>query len=144
MKQLATTSHSPLAVPFQDGTPFCAFGDASGFRHDTTKLKDHTFVAEIWGSSSWDHWPVGWVNSQGHTVDAESLKLYPNHFSTMGMDFFALPNEVVEAGIYYSLLGVAGHNLEEARSVARRWLEKGEAETCDPTSVSGFPPVFHP
>jgi hypothetical protein len=141
-KELDDSPGVVMAVPFADGTPFCIFGDASGYQHDYTKLKDHTFVAEIWGSSCWDHWPIGWLNSQGHPVDENSLKLYPNHFSPMGMDFFALPNEVEERGGYYSLIGVAGGTLEEARTVARRWLEKGEAAIENPDGIADFPATF--
>ncbi len=131
-----------LADTMADGSPFCVFGDASGFRHDYTKLKDHTFVQEIWGSMSWDHWPIGWVNSQGHEVDANTLKLYPNAFSTLGMDFFALPDTEEVRGVYYSLIGVAGHDLEPARSAARKWLGKGEAAIAnDPDSGADLPGV---
>jgi hypothetical protein len=125
-----------LVLPLVDGAPFCIFGDASGYRHDYTRLKEHTFPGEGngWGSSCWDHWPIGWLNSQGHGVDAASLQRYPNHFSPAGMDFFALPNEESARGIYYSLLGVAGENLEAVRQVARRWLEKGESAMANPDS----------
>ena len=90
---------------------------------------------EIWGSSQWDHWPIGWLNSQGHNVTRETLPLYPGHFSPIGMDFFALPNEVEEQGIYYSLYGVGGHDLEAVRTLARQWLEK--LLICAP-SAAGF------
>jgi hypothetical protein len=132
-----------MADTMVDGSLFCVFGDASGFRHDYTKLKDHTFVQEIWGSMSWDHWPIGWVNSQGHEVDENSLKLYPNAFSTLGMDFFALPDTEEERGVYYSLIGVAGRDLEPARSAARKWLEKGQARIANnPDSGADLPPAF--
>jgi len=99
-------------------------------------------VQEIWGSMSWDHWPIGWVNSQGHEVDASTLKLYPNAFSTLGMDFFALPDTEEVRGVYYSLIGVAGHDLEPARAAARKWLEKGEAVIAhDPDSGADLPAV---
>ncbi len=133
-----------MADTMVDGSPFCVFGDASGFRHDYTKLKDHTFVQEIWGSMSWDHWPIGWANSQGHEVNADSLKLYPNAFSTLGMDFFALPDPEEERGVYYSLIGVAGQDLEPARAAARKWLEKGEGGIADnPDSGADLPATFH-
>jgi hypothetical protein len=132
-----------MAVNFMDGSPFCAFGDPSGFRHDYTKLKDHTFVQEIWGSMSWDHWPIGWANSQGHEVNADSLKLYPNAFSPFGMDFFALPDTEEERGAYYSLIGVASHDLQLARVVARKWLEKGERGIANnPDSGADLPATF--
>ena len=129
-----------LAVPFLDGTPYCIFGDASGFRHDYTNLKDHTFVAEIWGSSCWDHWPIGWLNSQGHPVDATSLRSYPNHFSPMGLDFFALPDKEEERGVYYSLLGVAGSDLGPTRDLARKWLETGAAAITNPDTLRTLRP----
>lgn len=127
-----------LALPMNEGWPFCVFGDASGFRHDYTRLKEHTFTAEIWGSTCWDHWPIGWVNSQGHVMDEKSFRLYPNCFSPMGMDFFALPNEIEEQGIYYSLYGI-GVDAEAIRGVARRWLEKGTAALVQPDSIADLP-----
>ena len=42
------------------------------------------------------------------------------------MDFFALPNEEAEKGVFYSLMGVGGNNMEEIRSLANIWLTKGE------------------
>lgn len=131
-----------LAIPMAGGTPFCAFGDASGYRHDYTKLKEHTFGAEIWGSSCWDHWPIGWLNSQGHPVDESSLKLYPNHFSPLGMDFFALANEEVARGTFYSLYGVAGNDWEALRKTVRQWLEKGESAVAGPNSAADLPGVW--
>lgn len=123
-----------LALPLRGGTPFCIFGDSSGFASRTTRLKEHSFPdtgGMDWGSSSWDHWPVGWINSQGHAVDAESLAKYPNHFSPAGMDLFALKNQDVERGVYYSLIGVArGNDFEAIRTIARMWLDN-----FDPTQV---------
>jgi hypothetical protein len=95
-----------------------------------------------WVSSSWDHWPVGWLNSQGHEVDAASLARYPNHFSPMGMDFFALPNEESERGVFYSLIGVGGSDLEQIRKAGRAWLEMGPSRITQPTSAATLPSVF--
>jgi hypothetical protein len=130
-----------MAVPMVSGTPFCAFGDASGFRHDYTNLKEHTHAGIGWVGKSWDHWPIGWLNSQGHVMDESTLPFYPNHFSPMGMDFFPLSDEESERGMYYSLLGVAGENLDVVRSVARQWLEQG-AGTANPDLVGNLPQVF--
>ena len=66
------------------------------------------------------------MNSQGHDVDKDSIKKYPNCFSPAGMDFFALPNEEAEKGVFYSLIGVGVDNMEAIRSVANTWLKKGE------------------
>ena len=128
-KDLDDAAGVALVVPMQDGSPFCVFGDASGFRHDFTRIKEHSFTdTKGWGwvSKSWDHWPIGWLNSQAHAVDAESLKKYPNHFSPAGMDFWDLPNKESERGVFYSLIGIVGDDLEEVRTIARKWLNKGE------------------
>jgi len=131
-----------FVIPFREGAAFCIYGDASGFRHDFTHLKEHTFPdtqGNSWASSSWDHWPIGWLNSQAHPVDAETLPLYPNHFSPAGMDFYALPNEIEEQGIYYSLYGIGGGDMEAIRTLARRWLEKGPAAIVKPNSIADLP-----
>lgn len=134
-KDLDDAAGVALIVPMQGGSPFCIFGDASGFRHDFTRIKEHSFRdTKCWGwvSKSWDHWPIGWLNSQAHAVDAESLKKYPNHFSPAGMDFWDLPNKESARGVFYSLIGVAGDDLEEVRTIARRWLNQGETGIASP------------
>ena len=149
-KNLQDSRGNVYAIPMTAGSPFCVFGDASGYNHQWTKLKDHTFLGwtpvagavEIWGSSSWDHWPVGWLNSQAHPVDADSLKKYPNHFSVFGMDFFALPNQEVASSVFYSLYGVGGTSLEPARQAARAWLDKGEEGISNPDSGADLPEVW--
>ncbi|MDB6124920.1 MAG: hypothetical protein JWQ71_3913 [Pedosphaera sp.] len=123
-----------LVVPLQEGAPFCVMGDAGGFGHEFTRIKEHTHkdTGGIgWESHSWDHWPIGWLNSQGSDVNADSLKKYPNHFSPAGMDMFALPNEQVEKREFYSLIGVGGKDLETVRKMARRWLDLGEKGVGD-------------
>ncbi|MHB0957894.1 MAG: hypothetical protein ACYC0X_19280 [Pirellulaceae bacterium] len=133
-----------MAIPLSDGTPFCAFGDSSGFRHDYTRIKDLTYTAEAWGSICWDHWPIGWLNSQAHVVDAESWKQYPNHFSPLGMDLFALPDTQVAQGEFYSLLGVSGDDWDATRTSVRQWLEKGKAMIARPDSGTDLPVVWTP
>jgi hypothetical protein len=129
-KELDDAAGIVFVLPMKEASPFCVFGDASGFRHDFTRIKEHSHTdtgGVGWIGQSWDHWPIGWLNSQGHEVDEESLKKYPNHFSPGGMDFFALPNEEAEKGVYYSLLGVGGSDMEAIRKVAKQWLNKGAA-----------------
>ena len=132
-----------LVLPMRAGSPFCAFGTVSGFNARTTRIKEHSHKdtgGVGWVSSCWDHWPVGWLNSQGHEVDATSLAKYPNHFSPAGMDFFAVPNEEVAHGDYWSLVGVGGHDLERVRQTAREWLELGTG--CrDATEVGRLSPI---
>jgi len=141
-KELDDAAGVALVLPLKEGAAFCVFGDASGFPHDVTRVKEHTHqdTGGIgWGSQCWDHWPIGWLNSQGHVVDEASLKLYPNHFSPAGMDFFAMPNDVAEQGIYYSLLGVGGNDLEPVRRMARVWLSKGAARIASADSGADLP-----
>ena len=130
-----------LIIPMRVGSPFCAFGTASGFDAPRTRIKEHTFsntAGGNWISSSWDHWPVGWINSQGHPVDASSLAKYPNHFSPAGMDFFAIPNEEVARGEYWSLIGVGERDLEKTRRLVRAWLKLGPQACRDPARVDAL------
>jgi hypothetical protein len=133
-----------LITPLSEGAAFCVFGDAGGFRSDVTRIKEHAFGdtgGQEWVSLCWDHWPIGWLNSQGNEVNADSLKKYPNHFSPVGMDFFALPNEQVERRDFYSLIGVGGNDLETVRIVARSWLNLGEKEINNLEKVRSLPPT---
>jgi hypothetical protein len=128
-----------LAIPMRGGTPFVVFGAASGFDPPITRIKEHSFPDTgglNWGATSWDHWPIGWLNSQAHPVDEDSLRTYPNHFAPAGMDLFALPNEQVERAVYWSLCGV-GAELEPVRSLARKWLESNTPS--DPDVVAKLP-----
>lgn len=144
-KSLDNSPGVALILPVQEGSPFCIFGDASGFRYDFTRIKEHSFAdTGGWGwiSKSWDHWPIGWLNSQAHEVSPDSLKKYPNHFSPAGMDLWDLPNQESARSVFYSLIGVGGENLEEVRTVARQWLEKGEKAIADSWSVGDLPAIF--
>jgi hypothetical protein len=143
-RELDDSAGTAMVIPFREGSVFCVLGDASGYRHDYTRIKEHSFRdtgANPWGSMSCDHWPIGWLNSQTNLVGAESLKKYPNHFSPAGMDLWALPNEVAERGVYYSLLGVGGNDMEAIRAIARRWLEKGPAAIARQQGVAELPPL---
>jgi len=154
-KQLDDAEGVALAVPMRDGAPFCIFGDASGFRHDYTRIKEHTFrdtggegldnnKSEFgWISSMWNHWPIGWVNSQGHPVDEKTLRLYPSHFSPAGMDFFALADAESERGVYFSLIGVGGKNVESIRQTARQWLSLGANAIQHPDSGAHLASPFN-
>ena len=75
-------------------------------------------------------------------MNADSLKKYPNHFSPVGMDMFALPNEQVERRDFYSLIGVGGKDLEAVRKVAGRWLSSGETNIARPENISRLPATF--
>ena len=133
-----------LVTRLREGSVFCVMGDAGGFGHDSTRIKEHTFkdTGGIgWISQQWDHWPIGWLNSQAHEVDAESLIKYPNHFSPSGMDFFALKDEEVNGRAFYSLIGV-GTDDETVRRVARRWLESKGTNIASSKTVARLPKTF--
>ncbi len=139
-KELDDAEGIVLVLPTKEGSPFCVFGDASGFRHDFTRIKEHSHTDTGglgWISQCWDHWPIGWLNSQLHEVNKDSLQLYPNHFSPAGMDFYALPNEEAESGVYYSLIGVGGNDMEAIRKVANDWLTHGNIVIRNPNMNSG-------
>jgi hypothetical protein len=139
-KEIDDSAGVVLVVPLKDASVFCAFGTASGFDAKLTRIKDHSYTDTGglgWTSTSWDHWPIGWLNSQAHVVDAQSLKKYPNHFSPAGMDFFAMKNEDVANGEYWSVVGVEGYDLEPAREMARLWLKLGK-ELKDPRRVAAL------
>ena len=84
---------------------------------------------------------MGWLNSQAHEVDANSLAKYPNHFSPAGMDFFAVPNGEVARGEYWSLIGVGGADLEKVRQTVHEWLEMGKQGCRDPAKVASLSPI---
>ncbi|MGI8964576.1 MAG: hypothetical protein ACR2H1_00635 [Limisphaerales bacterium] len=133
-----------LVTPMREGNVFCVLGDAGGFGHEFTHLTEFTFVDTrpgcLWGSLSWDHWPIGWINA--NSVSAETLQKYPNHFSPAGMDLFALKNEDSENRFYYSLIGVGGEKTEDVRKVARRWLDLGKKNVNNAKKVSKLPATF--
>ncbi|HEV2762134.1 MAG TPA: hypothetical protein VGV38_03990 [Pyrinomonadaceae bacterium] len=129
-------------IPLRDGSPFFVIGDASGFPHQTTRLKEHGDRKGTggwgWGTLTWDHWPVGWLNSQAHDLTSETFGRYPSHFAPFGLDLWSMPNEATEGRDFYSLLGVAGRDAEEVRRLARGWLESG---ATDPARVAALRPL---
>jgi hypothetical protein len=126
-------------ITLRDGSPFFIIGDASGYPHETTRLKEHSDKETGgwgWRSLSWDHWPIGWLNSQAHDVDDESYKRYPSHFAPFGLDLWSMPNEATERRPFYSLLGVGGQDTEAIRKLAKNWLEKGATHATNPARVA--------
>jgi hypothetical protein len=59
---------------------FAVLGQASGFPAEKSQLIDHcTPGAEGgagWGAGLWDHWPIGWLNSQT-SYEAGSTRARP-------------------------------------------------------------------
>ena len=118
-------------IPLRDGSPFFIIGDASGFPHEATRLKEHSDRKGTggwgWGTLTWDHWPVGWLNSQAHDLSAETFGRYPSHFAPFGLDLWSMPNESTERRDFYSLMGVGGANVEAIRELAKGWLSAATA-----------------
>jgi hypothetical protein len=132
-------------IPLRDGSPFFAIGDASGFPHATTRLKEHGDRKGTggwgWGTLTWDHWPVGWLNSQAHDLSPETFGRYPSHFAPFGLDLWSMENEATEGRDFYSLLGVAGGDAEEVRRLTKAWLDS--AAPGDPARVAPLRPLRH-
>ena len=129
-------------IPFTDGSPFVVLGDNSGFAHETTRLKEHSDKATGgwgWRSLTWDHWPIGWLNSQAHDVDDESYKKFPSHFAPFGLDLWSLRNQETEGRAFYSLMGVGNTDVEAIRRLARKWLGNGPERAIDPNQVAALP-----
>ncbi len=144
--RLRRIAQSPLGfamvMPCNGAMPFIIFGHASGFDRNKSQLVDHSFNdtgGDGWGATEWDHWPVAWINSQGHTREPDSP--YPYHFGPMShyivtppltngpVDYFVRTKDMnlnrwSEQHVYYALLGV-GKDFNSIRKLARQWLEKG-------------------
>ncbi len=155
---LDSISRSPgcaLVMPFRDGLLFAAFGQASGFPADKNQLVDHcTPNAEGgcgWGTGLWDHWPIGWLNSQTNLWKAGSPYAYS--FGSIGQFFvpdgkrirsFAQDypkychdmelNRWTANRVFYVLLGAA-RDWDDVRRIGRNWLDTGR-DCAKPESIA--------
>jgi hypothetical protein len=143
---LLAISHSPgfaMVMPFKAGMLFTIMGEASGFPREKSQIVDHSFNDTGgwgWGAARWDHWPIGWLNSQ--TNDYKPGSPYPYSFGPFSHYIVNQPlvdarqdyarevqdmelNRWTERHVYYTLVG-AGRDLESIRRLARRWLDKGK------------------
>ncbi len=144
-----------LVMPFRRKLLFAIFGEASGFVRDRTQLIDHcTPCAEGgcgWGAGRWDHWPIGWLNSQ--TSHWKPGSPYPYSFGSIGQ-FFVPPgkrfrsfatgypqtckdmelNRWTERRTFTVLIGAATTE-DEIRRIGRAWLAKGRA-CLEPGSIT--------
>lgn len=130
-------------IPLRDGSPFFVIGDASGFPHETVRLKEHGDRKGTggwgWGTLTWDHWPVGWLNSQSHDFSIENFGVYPSHFAPFGLDLWSMKNEETENRDFYSLVGVAGADVEAVRTLAKNWLSANAV--ADPARAASLKPL---
>lgn len=146
-----------LVIPFREKLLFAVLGNASGFPSANNRIVDHSTPGAQggsgWGEGIWDHWPIGWLNSQGNNWKAGSPYTY--HFGSIGqflvpdgkplvsfwrdyseyckdMDF----NRWTEQHVYYVLLGSA-KDTDAIRRLGRGWLDQG-ANCARPESIAGL------
>jgi hypothetical protein len=142
---LQRISHSPgsaMVMPFKAGFLFTILGSSGGFPAEKSQVVDHCFDDTGgwgWCSQRWDHWPVGWLNSQTNIYKPGSP--YPYSFAPFSHYLVDKPlrnakadypaaarnmelNRWSERHVFYTLTGVA-QDLESIRRLGRQWLDKG-------------------
>ncbi|MFA5058260.1 MAG: hypothetical protein WC485_09120 [Opitutaceae bacterium] len=145
---LADIYHSPgyaLVIPFREKLLFAVLGKASGFSAENNCLVDHSTPGAQggvgWGQGIWDHWPIGWLNSQGS--DWKPGSPYTYHFGSIGQFFIPNGKSLVsfwrdyseyckdmafnrwtERRVFYVLLGSAS-DWETIRRIGKGWLDQG-------------------
>jgi hypothetical protein len=155
---LAAISQSPgcaLVLPFRDRLLFAVLGAASGFPPGKNQLVDHcTPGAEGgagWGTGLWDHWPIGWQNSQGSSwkpgspyaysfgsvgqffvPDGKRIKSFWKDYSEYCKDMEL--NRWTEKRVFFVLLGTA-RDWDDVQRIGRRWLDKG-TQCATPESIA--------
>ena len=107
---LAAITKSPgvaLVLPFREKLLFAVLGKASGFPPEKNQLVDHcTKGAEGgcgWGTGLWDHWPIGWLNSQ--TSYWKPGSPYAYSFGSVGQ--FFVPDGETDPGVRKGLSGMS-------------------------------------
>jgi hypothetical protein len=146
-----------LVIPFRDRLLFAVLGTASGFSPRYNQFVDQCTPGAAggagWGQGLWDHWPIGWVNSQAQAWKPGSP--YPYSFGSVGQ--FFVPegkrlksfwkdyseyckdmqlNRWTEKQVFYVLLGSAT-NWDEIRRIGKDWLDKG-TDCAQPESIAGI------
>ncbi len=157
---LTAISQSPgraLVLPFKDKLLFAIFGDASGFLAKRSVLVDHCTPGVKsgceWKQGIWDHWPIGWLNSQASNWKPGSP--YSYSFGSIGQffvpegkpytsfieDYFGNAQDMElnrwsESRVFYVLLGAAD-DWEAIRRIGKSWLDQG-ADCAKPESISNL------
>jgi hypothetical protein len=144
-----------LVMPFREKLLFAVLGKASGFPPEKNQLIDHcTPGAEggcAWGAGRWDHWPIGWLNSQtshwkpGSTYsyslgsigqffvpEGKRIRSFAKDYPELCKDMEL--NRWTERRVFYVLLGGA-RQWEDVRRIGRTWLDQGAA-CARPESVA--------
>jgi hypothetical protein len=151
MEALSNSQGCAFVTPFRDRLLFVVQGTASGFLPDHNQYVDialdPTFDPRYGGPNGYalyDHWPIGWLNSQDHTAQPQSP--YPRIFVGGIVQSFVpvgkrlklikrdgdefegdmANNRWIGKSIFYSLIGSAT-DWSEVRRIGRAWLDKGKA-----------------
>ncbi len=129
-------------MPFKSGYLFTVMGAASGFPSEKSQVVDNSFKDTGgwgWGAARWDHWPIGWLNSQTHHYQPGGQ--YPYSFGTFSHYILNKPikdahkemepatrdmdlNHWSERHVYYTLTGSA-ESVDHVRGLAKSWLDQG-------------------
>jgi hypothetical protein len=146
-----------LVLPFREGLLFAVYGTASGFPAEKNQLIDHCTPGAkggcAWGTGLWDHWPIGWLNSQTSLWKRGSPYAYS--FGSIGQFFVPDGKQIQIFGtdypayckdmelnrwtagrVFYVLLGAA-RDWDDVRRVGRRWLDQGAA-CASPKTIAGL------
>jgi hypothetical protein len=146
-----------LVLPLRERLLFAVLGPASGFPAARNQLIDHSTPGAEggagWGAGRWDHWPIGWLNSQTSHWKPDSPYAYS--FGSVGQSFvpegkriksfwadysaFCQDMELnrwTERRFFHVLLGAA-QDWADIRRIGRAWLDQGAACTR-PESVGGL------
>lgn len=158
LEEIARSPGYALVLPFREGLLFAVLGPASGFPAENVQLIDHSTPGAVggagWGQGRWDHWPVGWLNSQGSNWKPGSP--YPYSFGSIGLflvpegkrirsfwaDYSSLCRDMefnrwTEARSYCVLLGSA-RSIEDVRRIGRAWLDLGADGCRQPDAVAAL------
>ena len=93
-----------LVIPFRERLLFAVPGTVSGFSPKYNQFVDHSTPGAVggagWGQGLWDHWPIGWLNSQGH--DWKTGSPYAYHFGSVGQFFVPEGKRIQSFPTFYS------------------------------------------
>ena len=142
LKAISQSAGCALVIPFREKLLFAVLGKAGGFPGKNNQLIDEcTKGAEggsAWGAGRWDHWPIGWANSQ--TLYWKPGSPYAYSFGSIGhffvpegrriksvsKDYPALCKDMelnrwTERRVFYVLLGAARDGDDVRRIGAPGW-----------------------
>jgi hypothetical protein len=157
LEAISRSAGCALVLPFREKLLFAILGKASGFPPEMTQLIDQCTKGATggagWGAGLWDHWPIGWLNSQ--TSFWKPGSPYAYSFGSVGQffvpegkriksfwkDYSETCNDMelnhwTEHRVFYVLLGAA-RQWDDIRRIGRNWLNKGIA-CARPESIANL------